>query len=235
MTSRIPPLAPRAYVRIIAAAIFIAVVVTYFALGGPRYLSAEALDAHRDALLDFAAAHPVGAPAIALATYAATVALGLPGGFVFSLACGMLFGRFGGTLVAVCGETAGATLAFLVARHIFADAARARLGAIAARIDARVRRHAFSYLLFLRVVPLFPFFVVNIAPAFTTIPLATYVMATFVGAIPATFVYASLGETLGRAATLADALSPKTFVLLALLGVLALAPVIVTTLRERRR
>jgi uncharacterized membrane protein YdjX (TVP38/TMEM64 family) len=174
-------------------------------------------------------------PAIAFASYALTVALGLPGGLVFSLACGMLFGRVGGTLVAVCGETAGATLAFIAARHLFADAARARLGATGARIDAQIRRHAFSYLLFVRLVPVFPFFVVNVAPAFTTIPLATYVAATFIGAIPATFVYASLGETLGRAATLAEALSTRTFVLLALLGVLALLPVAVTKLRERRR
>jgi uncharacterized membrane protein YdjX (TVP38/TMEM64 family) len=232
MTSRIPS---RTRLRVIAAAVFIAVIVGYFAVGGPRYLSPDELDAHRDALLDFAAARPIAAPAIAFATYAVTVALGLPGGLVFSLACGMLFGRFGGTLVAVCGETAGATLAFLAARHLFADTARARLGATGARIDAQICRHAFSYLLFLRIVPVFPFFVVNIAPAFTTIPLATFVAATFVGAIPATFVYASLGETLGRAASLAEALSPWTLASLALLGILALSPAILTLLRERRR
>jgi uncharacterized membrane protein YdjX (TVP38/TMEM64 family) len=235
MASRLPPLAPRTWVRIIVAAAFTAVIASYFAFGGPRYLSPDELDAHRDALLDFAGAHPIAAPAIAFATYALTVALGLPGGLVFSLACGMLFGRVGGTLVAVSGEIAGATLAFLAARHLFADAARARLGAAGERIDAQIRRHAFSYLLFLRVVPVFPFFVVNIAPAFTTIPLATFVAATFVGAVPATFVYASLGEALGRAATVADALSPRTFVLLAVLGLLALLPVAVTKLRGRRR
>ena len=223
------------HARVTVAAVFIAVIVAYFALDGPRYLSPDELDAHRDALLAFATAHRMAAPAIALATYALAVALGLPGGLVFSLACGMLFGRCGGTLVAVCGETAGATVAFLAARHLFADSARARLGPTLARVDAQIRRHAFLYLLFLRVVPVFPFFVVNIAPAFTTIPLATFVGATFVGAIPATFVYASLGEALGRAESLADALSPRTFVLLALLGVLALLPVLVTKLRERRR
>lgn len=219
----------------VVAAAFIAVIAAYFAFGGPRYLSPDQLDAHRDALLAFATAHPIAAPAIAFATYALIVALGLPAGIVFSLACGMLFGRFGGTLVAVCGEAAGGTLAFFAARHLFADAARARLGATLARVDAPIRRHAFLYLLFLRMVPVFPFFVVNIAPAFTTIPLATFVAATFAGAIPATFVYASLGEALGRAASLADALSPRTFVLLALLGVVALLPVVVTKLRERRR
>jgi uncharacterized membrane protein YdjX (TVP38/TMEM64 family) len=223
------------YARIVVAAVFIAIIAAYFAFGGPRYLSPDQLDAHRDALLAFATAHPIAAPAIAFATYALTVALGLPAGLVFSLACGMLFGRFGGTLVAVCGEAAGATLAFFAARHLFADAARARLGATLARVDAPIRRHAFLYLLFLRMVPVFPFFVVNIAPAFTTIPLATFVAATFAGAIPATFVYASLGEALGRAASLADALSPRTFILLALLGVLALLPVVVAKLRERRR
>ena len=219
--------------KVLLAALLGAAIVAFFALGGPRYLSPDALAANRDALLRFGAEHPIAAPATAFAAYAGFVSLGLPGGLVFSLACGLLFGRWAGTLVAIGAETLGATLAFLLARHLFADAARRRLGAAGERINAGFTRHAFFYLLFLRVVPVFPFFLVNLAPAFTSIRVRTYVAGTLIGAIPATFVYASLGETLGEARSLADAWSPATLGGLALLGLLALLPVLVSRIRAR--
>ena len=222
-----------ARVNALLAALFGAAIVAFFLLGGPRYLSPGALEANRDALLRFAAEHPIAAPAIAFATYAGAVALSLPGGLVFSLACGLLFGRWAGTLVAIGAETLGATLAFLLARHLFADAARRRLGAAGERLNAGFTRHALSYLLFLRVVPVFPFFLVNLAPAFTSIRVRTYVVGTLIGAIPATFVYASLGATLGHARSLEEALSATTLGGLALLGLLALLPVLVSKARAR--
>ena len=223
----------RTGVKALVAALFGAAIVAFVVLGGPRYVSPGMLEANRDALLRFADAHPIAAPAMAFGAYAGFVSLGLPGGLVFSLACGLLFGRWAGTLVAICGETVGATIAFLLARYLFADAARRRLGAAGERINAGFTRHAFSYLLFLRVVPVFPFFLVNIAPAFTTVAVRTYVVGTLIGAIPATFVYANLGETLGRASSLAEALSPATLGGLALLGLLALLPVLVSKARAR--
>ena len=225
----------RAIVKGLLLALFVAALAAFFAVGGPRHVSLDALKANRDALLQFRDAHRAATIAIAFATYAGAVALSLPGGLVFSLACGLLFGRVLGTAVAVAAATLGATLVFCAARYLFADAARRRLGSRGARINAGFTRHAFSYLLFLRVVPLFPFFLVNLAPAFTSVPLSTYVVATLIGIVPGTFVYVNLGQALGRIDSLAGAVSVDTLGALALLGLLALVPVVVRARRSQPR
>jgi uncharacterized membrane protein YdjX (TVP38/TMEM64 family) len=216
-----------AAVKTLLGVLFVAAVVAFVLLDGPRYLSLATLKANRDALVRFADVHQAGALVIAFGVYAGTVALSLPGGLVLSLACGLLFGRALGTMVAVTAATLGGTLVFLAARYLFADAMRKRLGARGERINAGFTRHAFNYLLFLRLVPLFPFFLVNIAPAFTSVPARTYVLATLLGIIPGTFVYVNLGDALGRLDSLTGALSMNTLGALALLGLLALVPVFI--------
>jgi uncharacterized membrane protein YdjX (TVP38/TMEM64 family) len=218
-------------VRALLVALFLAAIIVFIAVGGPHYLSLSALKENRDTLLRFADAHRAAALALAFLVYAGAIALSLPVGVVLSLACGLLFGRLLGTAVAVAAATLGATLVFVAARYVFADAARRRLGTRGERINAGFTRHAFSYLLFLRLVPLFPFFLVNLAPAFTTIPVRTFILATSIGIVPGTFVYVNLGQAIGRLDSLSGALSLNTLGALALLGVLALAPV----LAHRRR
>jgi len=149
---------------------------------------------------------------------------------VLSLATGFVFGRWVGTVLVVIAATTGATILFLAARYIFADAARRRLGALGERINAGFTENAFNYLLFLRLVPAFPFFLVNLAPAFTSIPLRTFVLATFIGIVPGTFVFVNLGETLGRIDSLQGLVSWETLAAFALLGAFALVPVV---LRKR--
>ena len=130
--------------------------------------------------------------------------------------------------------TVGATLVFLAARYLFADAARKRLGAVGERLNAGFTENAFSYLLFLRLVPAFPFFLVNLAPAFTAIPVRTYVLATLIGIIPGTFVYVNLGQTLGRIDSLQGLVSRETLLAFGLLGLFALLPVAWKKLKARR-
>jgi len=221
-------------VKIALGIVFVALIVAFFALGGQRYLSLEAVKTHRDALLAFAQDHYVAALAIAFVTYAGATALSLPGGLVLSLTMGFIFGRWAGTALVVLAATVGATLVFLAARYLFADAARRRMGALGERISAGFTENALSYLLFLRLVPLFPFFLVNLAPAFTRIRLATFVLGTFIGIIPATFVYVNLGETLGRIDSLSGLVSPETIAAFVLLGLLALVPVFVRKRRSRQ-
>jgi uncharacterized membrane protein YdjX (TVP38/TMEM64 family) len=194
----------------------------------------EAVKTHRDALLAFAQDHYAAALAIAFVTYAGATALSLPGGLVLSLTMGFIFGRWAGTALVVLAATVGATLVFLAARYLFADAARRRMGALGERISAGFTENALSYLLFLRLVPLFPFFLVNLAPAFTRIRLATFVLGTFIGIIPATFVYVNLGETLGRIDSLSGLVSPETIAAFVLLGLLALVPVFVRKWRAKQ-
>ena len=222
------------WLKIGLLALFVGVVIAFFALGGHHYLTLDTIKANRDRLLAFTESHYAAALAIAFAVYAGAVAFSLPGGLILSLTMGFIFGRWVGTVLVVFAATLGAAIGFLAARYIFADAARNRLGALGEKINAGFTKNAFSYLLFLRLVPAFPFFLVNLAPAFTSTPLRTYVAATFLGIIPGTFVFVNLGQTLGRIDSLKGLVSYETLGAFALLGVFALVPVAIKAYRERK-
>ena len=224
----------RPWLKIALAAIFVGAIVAFFALGGQHYLTLDSIKANRDALLRFTESHFAAAVAIAFLAYLAATAFSLPGGLILSLTMGFIFGKWVGTLIVVCAATIGATILFLAARYIFADALRKRLGALGEKINAGFTENAFSYMLFLRLVPAFPFFLVNLAPAFTSIPLRTFVLATFIGIIPGTFVFVNLGETLGRIESLSGLVSWETFGAFALLGVFALIPILVKKIKSGR-
>jgi uncharacterized membrane protein YdjX (TVP38/TMEM64 family) len=224
----------RIWPRLIIVAIFVGALVAFFALGGNEYLRLESVKRNRDALQAFVAMHYIPALLIAFLVYAAATAFSLPVAIVLSLTIGFLFGRWVGTCIVVAAATVGAALLFVAARYLFADAARKRLGTMGKRINAGFTKNAFLYLLFLRLVPLFPFFLVNLAPAFTTIPVSTFVVATAVGIIPGTFVFVNLGEALGSIDSLMGLLSPELIGSLLLLAMLALVPVIVQKVRARQ-
>lgn len=224
----------RPWLKLALLALFVGVVVAFFALGGQRYLSLDTIKSNRDALLRFTEAHFAASLAIAFFIYAGAVAFSLPGGLILSLTTGFVFGKWAGTVLVVAAATIGATIVFLAARYIFADAARRRLGALGERINAGFTENAFSYMLFLRLVPAFPFFLVNLAPAFTSIPLRTFVLATLIGIIPGTFVFVNLGETLGRIDSLQGLVSLETFGAFALLGLFALVPILIKKYKSSR-
>jgi len=228
------PAAPRPWAKIAIALLFAGGIAAFFVFGGQRYLSLETIKANRDALLAFADQHFLTAVAIAFAIYVAATALSLPGGLVLSLAMGFVFGRWIGTVLVVIAATLGATIVFLAARYLFADAARRRLGALGEKINAGFNENAFAYLLFLRLVPAFPFFLVNIAPAFTSVSVRTYVLATLIGIVPGTFVFVNLGQTLGRIDSLDGLVSRETLLAFALLGAFSLLPVAWKKFKARR-
>ena len=220
--------------RVALLVIFAGALIAFFALGGNEYLHLQTVRQHRDALQAFVASHYAAALLIAFVVYAAATAFSLPVAVVLSLTIGFLFGRWVGTVVVVMAATLGATLLFVAARYLFADAARKRLGEVGERINAGFTENAFSYMLFLRLVPLFPFFLVNLAPAFTTIPLSTFAVATAIGIIPGTFVFANLGQALASIDSPKGLLSPQLIGSLLLLAMLALVPVIVKKIRSRQ-
>ncbi len=229
-----PPTAAGRAGKLVLLAVFAIAIAAFFAFDGERYLGLESVKANRDALLAFTDAHYFLALVIAFLAYAGAVAFSLPGGLVLSLTTGFIFGRWAGTLLAVLAATVGATLVFLAARYLFADAARRRMGALGEKISAGFTENAFNYLLFLRLVPLFPFFLVNLAPAFTNISLRTYILGTFIGIIPGTFVYVNLGQTLGRIDSLSGLVSTETLGAFVLLGLFALLPVLLKKFRSSR-
>jgi uncharacterized membrane protein YdjX (TVP38/TMEM64 family) len=219
----------RSYLRVALVLLFAAVLAVFFLSGAERWLSLEFIKDHRDRLLAFTEGHYVPMLLASAAVYVASTAFSIPGATVLSLAMGMLFGRFVGTLATVLAATLGATLVFWAARFVFADAARARLAAhpAAARIIEGFQADAYRYLLFLRLVPLFPFWLVNLAPAFTNIGTRTYVLATLIGVIPGSFVYVNLGQALGGIGSLRDLVSADVILGLTLLGLLVLLPALV--------
>ncbi|WP_367026186.1 TVP38/TMEM64 family protein [Methylococcus sp. ANG] len=214
---------PRGLVLIL----FLLAPTAFFALGGGKWLSLEAFAAHRDQLHGYAQSHFwlffVGWGLL----YAAVVAFSLPGGALLSLATGFLFGRWLGTVLIVVSASLGATAVFSAARYLFADAARQRLerNPTAVRLLSGFGRDAASYLLFLRLVPVFPFWLVNLAPAFAPVPASTYLWTTVVGILPGSFVFANLGQSLGDIRSLQGLISAEVLISLGLLGLLALLPV----------
>lgn len=214
------------WLKLLIVTLFAGSIIAFFAFGGHRYLTLDTIKANRDALLGFTRDHLLLMIAIAFLVYTLAVALSLPGALLLSLTCGFLFGRWLGTAVIVAAATLGATIVFLAARYLIADWARSRMGTIGQKINEGFSENAFNYMLFLRLVPAFPFFLVNLAPAFTSIKVSTYVIATAIGIIPGTFVFANLGETLGTIDSLSGLVSKETLFAFALLGALALVPVL---------
>ena len=178
-------------------AILLLAIIVVLGSGLADYLSFEQLKQNRSRLLDFVDRHEVLAPLLFMAIYAAAIALSIPGGAVLTVAGGFLFGTGLATLYVVLAATAGASLVFLAARTALGDGLRAKAGPWMRRMEAGFRENALNYLLFLRLIPAFPFWLVNLVPAFLGVPLPTYVAATFLGIIPGTLVYASVGNGLG--------------------------------------
>lgn len=236
-----------AWVKLALVLLFAGGIAAFFALGGPKYLSLDTIKDNRDQLLALTERHYAAAVFVAFAVYVAATALSLPGAVLLSLTVGLLFGRWVGAAIIVVAATAGATCAFLAARYLFAGFARRRLGlddtpvqagdappgtrGLAARINQGFSDNAFNYLLFLRLVPLFPFWLVNLAPAFSDVSVRTFVAATAIGILPGVFVFANLGQSLGRIESTAELVSPATLGAFALLGLFALVPVLVRRLR----
>jgi len=168
-----------------------------FAMGWHEYLSFKTIGLNYDVLRDFISSNLVLALGIYSALYIAVVALSLPGGLIMTVAGGLLFGWQIGVPVTVIAATIGATIIFLAARTSFGEAMAAKAGPWLGRLREGFQENALSYLLFLRLVPAFPFVVVNLAPALLGVPLSTYVIGTLIGIIPGTAAYSIAGAGLG--------------------------------------
>lgn len=201
--------------------------IAFVTVGGRQYLTFAALAENHDWLCGLVRYWGFVAALLYIAVYAALVALSIPGAAILTIAGGFLFGTWFGSLCAVLGATSGATGIFC--------AARAGLGGLAERVGPRIgkfeagfRSDAFNYLVVLRLVPIFPFWLVNLVPALVGVKLRTFVAATLLGVIPGTFVYASIGNGLGSVVEEPDigiAFRPSVLVPLVGLAVLALVPV----------
>jgi len=204
----------------------------FFTLGFHEYLSFEQLQEHRLLLSNWVTTQPLFAALSYMLVYIIVVAFSLPGGMVMTLAGGFLFGAVWGGLYAVIGATLGAAAIFLIAKTSLGDFLMAKAGDSIKKMQRGFQENALSYMFVLRLVPLFPFFIVNLVPAFLGVALRTYLVATFFGIMPATFVFALAGSGLGKVFeqggefSAAGILTPEMIGALLGLALLSLVPVI---------
>jgi uncharacterized membrane protein YdjX (TVP38/TMEM64 family) len=209
-------------------------VALFFYFDLQRFLTLAALKANRQALLEYYTAHKLIMVAGFMAVYIVQTALSLPGAAVLSLAAGAIFGSIMGTIYANIAATIGATLAFLVTRYLLRDVVLNRFGSRLEGINNELETRGFNYLLFLRLVPLFPFFLINLAAGLTRLPLRTFVVGTMLGIIPGGFVYVNAGASLSSIDSLSGIASPRILGSFALLGLFALVPVLYTKFKSRK-
>jgi len=231
-------------------------IAAFFIFDLDDYLTFHALSDNRDRLLEFVAENYVTAALLYMGLYVVVVALSLPGGLLMTVTGGFLFGWVAAGVMTVFAATLGSTLIFMIAATSLGEPLRKKAGPTLKKLEAGFRENALSYLLFLRLVPVFPFWLVNIAPAFLGVKLGTYVTGTILGIIPGTFVFAYLGGGLdsiireqqavyqscldgGRTDCVLDfqissLVTPEILLSFFALGVIALLPIVLKKIRKRK-
>ncbi|MGH8058267.1 MAG: TVP38/TMEM64 family protein [Candidatus Entotheonellia bacterium] len=210
-------------------------VIAFFYFDLDRHLSLEALKAHRDSLLTFTEAYYASAVVLFIGAYTLITGLSLPGAAIMTLAGGFLFGSMLGTLYVNLGATMGATLAFLASRYLLRDWVERQFGQQLDTFQRGFAENAFYYLITLRLILIFPFFLVNLLSGLTRVSIATYIAATAIGIIPGSFVYAYAGRQLGTLNSIAEIATPRVLLAFTLLGLLALVPVVYRKLSSKRK
>jgi len=211
--------------------LILAALALAYALGLQRQLSWAALAAHQAALRTWVHADPLATAAGYVAIYTLAVAISVPGSLWLTVAGGLLFGTVAGAALAVCGASAGAVLLFLAARSALGPFLARRAGRLLDRVRPDLRRYGFSYVLALRLIPVVPFWLINLAAALSGMRFDHFAIATLVGIIPATTVFASIGAGVGgvleagRTPDLSIILSPPVLLPLLGLALLSLLPV----------
>jgi len=226
--------------RFLPLVLLAAAAAAFFALGLDQYLTFEALRENRALLADFVAVQGAFAVLLYIVIYVVSVALSVPGAAILTVTGGLLFGQWFGSLYVLVGATIGAMGIFLIARTVLGNALRKRAGPALQKMEAGFQENALSYLLVLRLIPLFPFFLVNIVPAFLGVNLRTFVIGTFVGIAPGSFVLATVGAGLGSIFerndnfSLQGVLTPEIIAALVGLAVLALMTVAYKKFRKSK-
>lgn len=239
-----PPRTQRSLWRFAPAVLIVAGLVSGYALGLQDYLSLDYLAGQRTALRAYVEAHVLWSAALFLVVYILAVAFSFPAASILTVFGGFLFGwLLGGALVAA-GATIGASLLFLATRSAFGGFLHHRVKGVMKTLADGFRENAFGYLFAIRLAPVFPFFVVNIAAALFDISLGRFVAATFLGILPGTFAYAYLGQGVdsvllaaqasGHEAQLSDLVTPEITLAFFVLAAFAFLPTLVKLIRKRR-
>ena len=225
--------------RLLPLVVIGAALAGFFALGLHEYFNIEFLRENRVALNERVAASPTLAVAVFILVYAAAVAISFPGASILTIFGGFLFGLWPGVPAIVIAATLGATIIFLASKTALGDMLRKQAGGFAERMERGFREDELSYMLLLRLVPVFPFWGVNIAAGLLDVSLRNFVLGTAFGIIPGTFVYASIGNAAGAAFDAGDDVSltgiltqPSTLLPIIGLALLAFLPIVLKRLNK---
>jgi uncharacterized membrane protein YdjX (TVP38/TMEM64 family) len=227
--------------RYLPVFVLAAVLAIAWLAGVQDYLSLAYLGDQREVLGAWVGNRPIVSSLVFIGIYTSVVALSLPAASVLSIFAGFLFGWLHGGLMVLVAATLGATILFLAARSGFGSLLKNKLGAKAEAFAEGFRKDAFGYLLVLRLAPVLPFFLVNIAPAFFNVKTRDYVLATALGILPGTFAFAWLGEGVGSVLDAAKAsgstpsvsqlVTPQITFAFAALAVVAAIPLVIKRLK----
>lgn len=224
------------YSRIFILLFIVALASLYMFTDISTLITLESIQAQQAQLRDAVAERPLLSGVLFATVYTGAVAFSLPFATVLTLLGGALFGFILGTLLVVSSATLGASVVFLLTKTAFGEVLRRKIenSERSKKLLKELEENGFNYLLFLRFVPVFPFFVVNIAPAFVGMRLKTYVAATFLGIFPGTAIFVNVGQSLADVTSLGDILSPQIFMAFGLLGLFALTPTLIKKLRNSK-
>ena len=204
--------------RLLIVAAIIVVVILFKVLGLGQYLSLEYLKTSQDKFVQLYASHRLTVIATYMAVYIMVTALSLPGAAVMTLAGGAMFGFWVGMIVVSFASTIGATLACFVARFLLRDWVQNKFGEKLATMNKGIENEGAFYLFSLRLVPIFPFFVINLAMGLTTMKLLTFYWVSQIGMLPGTMVFVNAGKELGQIESLSGILSPGLIISFVILG-----------------
>jgi uncharacterized membrane protein YdjX (TVP38/TMEM64 family) len=208
--------------RLLIVAAVLILVILFKALGLGQYLTLDYLKASQEKFTELYTNHRLVVIVTYMGIYIAVTALSLPGAAVMTLAGGAMFGFWVGVLVVSFASTIGATLACLVARFLLRDWVQTRFGEKLSAMNKGIEREGAFYLFSLRLVPIFPFFVINLAMGLTPMKLATFYWVSQVGMLPGTMVYINAGKELGQVESLSGILSPGLILSFVILGLFPL-------------
>ena len=221
-------------------AVLIAGLILFFALGGTKYLSFQMLSHHYKALSAYTLNHHFLSAMIFVSVYILIAAFSIPGATVMTLLGGFLFGAVFGTFWVVIGASIGATLTFLAVKTAFGDILKNKAGSTIQKMQEGFTKNEFSYMLFLRFLPIFPFFIINIAAGVLGVRLRTFFFGTLLGIIPGSFTYAWGGSGLGYALSKGKEIDmgiifePKVLFPIIVLAALSVIPVVYKKLKSKK-
>ncbi len=220
--------------KLLLVMLILGLIVAYKFFGLESFFSFENLKAQKELLLSLVQSHFWLSAAVLMLGYALSVALMIPIATFFALAAGFMFGALWGTLIAVLGATLGAVASFYVARFVLGESLQQKYTQELNRFNSEFEANGYSYLFALRLLPIFPFFLINLLCGLTRIDVKTFFITTFIGIIPGGFAYTYAGSQLSSINALSDIFTKEMALAFVFLGLLSLIPVVYKKYQHRK-